>query len=105
MAWLTELGRRFWMLTHRQQFDADLEEEVRLHLELREQEQMQAGLAPKEAAGSFTAIRERDVVEGEKSHGLGMGVVGEFCSRYGFTAAARCCAALRSPSSPCSRSL
>ena len=49
MDWLSELGRRLWMLVHRRQFDADLEEEMRLHLELREQEQMQAGLAPKEA--------------------------------------------------------
>ncbi len=36
------------MLTRRQQFDADLEEEMRLHLELREQDQIQAGLSPRE---------------------------------------------------------
>ncbi len=36
---LGELGRRLWMLMRRRQFDADLEEEMRLHLELREQEQ------------------------------------------------------------------
>ena len=49
MHWLSELGRRLWMLMHRQQFDADIEEEVRLHLELREQDQIQAGLSPREA--------------------------------------------------------
>ena len=38
MDWLRELARRLSMLMHRRQFDADLEEEVRLHLELRQQE-------------------------------------------------------------------
>ena len=49
MNWLSELGRRLWMLMHRQQFDADIEEEVRLHLELRRQDQMRQGLTPIEA--------------------------------------------------------
>ncbi len=49
MNWLSELGRRLWMLMRRQKFDADLEEEMRLHLELREQERVRAGLAPEEA--------------------------------------------------------
>ncbi len=35
MKWLRELTRRLSMLVHRRQFDADLEEEMRLHLELR----------------------------------------------------------------------
>ena len=35
MAWLRELGRRLWMLMRRGQFDADIEEEMRLHLDLR----------------------------------------------------------------------
>src|ERR1700722_1923571 len=66
MAWLSELGRRVWMLLHRQQFDADLEEEVRLHLELREQEKIQAGLSPGEAHqaalrqfGNATLLKEK----------------------------------------------
>ncbi len=46
---LAELGRRFSMLLRRRQFDADLEEEMRLHRELREQEQLEAGVAPEEA--------------------------------------------------------
>jgi predicted permease len=49
MDWLSELGRRLWMLTRHRKFDADLEEEMRLHLELREQERVRAGLAPEEA--------------------------------------------------------
>jgi predicted permease len=55
MDWLSELLRRLWMLIRRRQFDADLEEEIRLHLELREQEQLRAGLAPRDAR--YAALR------------------------------------------------
>jgi hypothetical protein len=44
-----EIGRRLWALTHRHQFDSDLAEEMRLHRELREQEEIERGLSPKEA--------------------------------------------------------
>jgi predicted permease len=44
-----EVGRRLRMLVHRRQFDADLEEEMRLHLELRQQEGLEGGLAADEA--------------------------------------------------------
>ena len=63
---LRELGRRLWMLTHRRQFDADLEEEMRLHRELREQDQIRSGLSPKEARhaasrrfGNATLLKEQ----------------------------------------------
>jgi predicted permease len=63
---LSELGRRLWMLIRRRQFDADLEEEIRLHLEIREQEQIRAGLSPEEARqaasrrfGNSTLLMER----------------------------------------------
>jgi hypothetical protein len=46
---LAELGRRLMALFHRGQFDASLEEEMRLHQELREQEQVERGLSPEEA--------------------------------------------------------
>ena len=49
MEWLRELARRFRMLVHRREFDADLEEEMRLHLELRQEEQLQSGMAADEA--------------------------------------------------------
>ncbi len=49
MNWFIELGRRLLILLRRRQLEADLEEEMRLHLELREQEQMERGLAPDEA--------------------------------------------------------
>jgi putative ABC transport system permease protein len=46
---LAELGRRFMALFRRGQFDADLEEEMRLHQELREREQVERGVSPEEA--------------------------------------------------------
>ena len=49
MRWFSELGRRLRKLFHPEQFDADLKEEMRLHRELREQEQVEAGVAPEEA--------------------------------------------------------
>ncbi|HZV88555.1 MAG TPA: ABC transporter permease [Candidatus Binatus sp.] len=49
MNWLRELARRLSMLMHRRQFDADLEEEVRLHLALRQEEQFESGMTADEA--------------------------------------------------------
>ncbi len=65
MRWLSEFGRRLLMLLRRKQFDRDLQEEMRLHLELRTQEQISAGLSPEEARftvsrrfGNATVLRE-----------------------------------------------
>jgi putative ABC transport system permease protein len=44
-----ELGRRLLTLLRRRQFDAEIDEEMRLHRELREQEQIERGLSPQEA--------------------------------------------------------
>jgi putative ABC transport system permease protein len=49
MDWLRELARRLSMLIHRRQFDADLEEEMRLHLELRQEELLQSGMITDDA--------------------------------------------------------
>jgi putative ABC transport system permease protein len=46
---LAEIVRRLLMLLRRGRFDADLDEEMRLHRELREQEEIERGLSPKEA--------------------------------------------------------
>jgi putative ABC transport system permease protein len=46
---MREIGRRLWALIHRNQFDSDLQEEMRLHRELREHEEIERGLSPKEA--------------------------------------------------------
>ena len=56
MDWLRELARRLRVLIHRRQFDADLEEEMRLHLELRQEEQLQSGMTADDAR---TAARRR----------------------------------------------
>jgi predicted permease len=56
------------MLLRRRQFDADLEEEVRLHLELREQEQIKAGLSPREAHQAASRRFGNATLLKEKSH-------------------------------------
>jgi len=49
MNWFREIGRRLWTLIHRNQFDSDLQEEMRLHRELCEQEEIERGLCISEA--------------------------------------------------------
>jgi len=56
------------MLFHRGQFDADLEEEMRLHLELREQQQLQAGLTQNNAHSAARFRFGNPTVLKEKSH-------------------------------------
>ena len=64
-----ELLRRLQMLFYRKQFHADLEEEMRLHLELREQEQTEAGVLSSESRragyrrfGNPTSIKEQSYI-------------------------------------------
>ena len=59
MNWLRELGRRIWMLAHRRQFDADLEEEMRLHLEMRQQEHLERGLQEHHARAAARRLIDR----------------------------------------------
>src|ERR1700728_743807 len=70
MDWLSKLRRRLWMLIRRRQFDADLEEEMRLHLELREQEKIRAGLPPREARQAASRRFGNATLLKEKSHML-----------------------------------
>src|SRR6516164_7295929 len=65
MNWLREFLRRITMLMHRRQFDADLEEEMHLHLEMRQQEHLESGMEADEARaaarrrfGNVTTLRE-----------------------------------------------
>ena len=65
MNWLRELARRLRMLMHRRQFDADLEEEMRLHLEMRQHAHLQSGMEADDARaaarrrfGNVTALKE-----------------------------------------------
>jgi predicted permease len=69
MNWLREVARRLGMLVRRRQFDAELEEEMRLHLELRQKERIESGMSVDDARaaarrrfGNVTALRERSHV-------------------------------------------
>src|ERR1700740_1692803 len=66
MNWLREVTRRLRMLMRRRQFEADLEEEMQLHLELRQQEHVDSGMtadsaraAARRRFGNVTALREK----------------------------------------------
>ncbi len=66
MNWLREVARRLRMLVHQRQFDADLEEEMQLHLELRQQEHVESGMtadsaraAARRRFGNVAALREK----------------------------------------------
>ncbi|HVU46312.1 MAG TPA: permease prefix domain 1-containing protein, partial [Terracidiphilus sp.] len=61
-----ELKRRIQMLWHRNRFQSELDEEMNLHIALREQQQRERGVPPEEAHrtarvrfGNATRIRER----------------------------------------------
>src|SRR5260370_16632634 len=61
-----EWKRRLSMLLHRGRFQRELDEEMRLHLELRRQQQMAAGLNPEAAQrsaqqrfGNLTRLKEK----------------------------------------------
>jgi len=56
MMWFRELWRRLTALSRRKQIDADLEEEMRLHMDLRAQQQAEAGLNLDDAR--YTARRK-----------------------------------------------
>jgi predicted permease len=66
MSYPAEILRRLRMLFHRRQLDADLEEEMRLHRDLRRRQQIDLGLAPVAARraanirfGNTTRIQEK----------------------------------------------
>jgi predicted permease len=65
----SEIKRRFQMLFHRDQLSRDLEEEMRLHLDLRRQQQIDRGLTPTAATraahlkfGNTARIKEKSVM-------------------------------------------
>jgi predicted permease len=69
MNWLREFARRLRMLAHRPEFDADLDEEMRLHMELRQAEQIESGMSAEDARltarlrfGNPIALREESHV-------------------------------------------
>ena len=68
MSKLGELGRRFGMLLRRRQLDADLEEEMRLHVDLRAQQKMQAGLPLEDARHAAVRRFGNPTLVKEQSH-------------------------------------
>jgi cell division protein FtsX len=68
MNWLGELARRLNMLFHRRQFDADLEEEMRLHLEMRQREQLASGMTSRDATAAARRRFGNATILREKSH-------------------------------------
>lgn len=69
MAWLGELWRRFRFLLHRRQVERDLDEEIRLHKELRQKRYRITGtgeLAPEEPTYAGT-----DSIGAELIHAAG----------------------------------
>ena len=66
MSFAGECKRRLQMLLHRDEFQRELDEELRLHLDLRREQQVARGAAPEAARqvanrrfGNVTRIRER----------------------------------------------
>jgi hypothetical protein len=67
---LSEFGRRLLMLLRRRRLDADLDEEMRLHRELREQEEIERGLSPQEAHYAAHRRFGNDLVLREESRDM-----------------------------------
>ncbi len=68
MSWPGEVARRIRMFFQRDQFDANLEDEMRLHVELRRQQQIEAGVAPDAARSAARRIFGNEAAIKEKSH-------------------------------------
>src|SRR5215831_19730833 len=68
--WLAQLGRQVLILLRRGRFDADLDEEMRLHRELREKEQIERGLSPNEAHSAVQRRFGNDLVLREESRDM-----------------------------------
>jgi len=67
---LGSIGRRLLMMLRRRRFDADLDEEMRLHRVLREQEQIERGLSAKEAQYAAQRRFGNDLVLREESRDM-----------------------------------
>src|SRR5579859_7822131 len=67
---LAELGRRFLALFRIGRFHADLDEEMRLHRELREQEEIERGVSPEEAHYAAQVRFGNDLVLREESRDM-----------------------------------
>src|ERR1700752_3528286 len=64
MNWLTTLQRRFRALFYKQKLDARMDAEMRSHIEMQTQENLEAGMKPEEAR--YAALRQFGWVESIK---------------------------------------
>src|SRR6266700_3519925 len=56
MNWLPTLQRRFRALFHKEKLDARMDDEMRSHIEMQTQENIEAGMKPEEAR--YAALRQ-----------------------------------------------
>ena len=70
MNWFREVVRRLWTLIRRNQFDSDLQAEMRLHRELREKQETERGLSPEEAHYAAQRRFGNDLVLREESRDM-----------------------------------
>jgi predicted permease len=68
MSWPGEVTRRIRMFLQRDQFDANLEEEMQLHVELRRQQQIEVGVSPEVARSTARRLFGNEAAIKEKSH-------------------------------------
>jgi len=95
MSWMSEMGRRVGMLVRRRRFERELEEEMRLHRELNQEEFGGGGCGG--ARGGLCgkpAIRERDILARAKRRCLGLEMVGRVCAGF-YDLGRGCCARMR----------
>ena len=64
MNWFHKLRRRFRALFHKEKLDARMDDEMRLHIEMQTQENIEAGMKPEEAR--YAALRQFGWVESIK---------------------------------------
>src|SRR5215470_3842619 len=68
MSWPREVARRMGMLLNRRRFDTELEEEMRLHLDLCEEEQVAAGMTENDARATARCRFGNETFLREESH-------------------------------------
>ena len=82
MTWIAEIGRKLRMWFRGEQFDRDLQEEIRLHMELRQREQVERGVEPEAARAAAQRRFGNQTLLGEYSRDAWIEIV-ERCQDAG----------------------
>ena len=77
MSWPGELHDGSECCLQRDKFDANLEEEMQLHVELRRQQQIEAGLRRRRAVRRSPEVRQRGRDQGEEPYDVGLELAGD----------------------------